>query len=43
MSARTHRDGVLGFRCTKSEPPSVWSELMDMELQLARSSTTAIP
>lgn len=41
--APTQRDALLGFRCAKSEPPSVWSELMETELQLARSSTTAMP
>lgn len=40
--APTHRAAVLGFRCATSEPPSVWAELMT-ELQLARSSTTAMP
>lgn len=41
--APTHRSALLGFRCAKSEPPSLWSELWDSEIQLARSSTTAMP
>lgn len=41
--APTHRSAVLGFRCATREPPSVWAELMQTEVQLARSSTTAMP
>jgi formylglycine-generating enzyme required for sulfatase activity len=41
--APTHESSLLGFRCAWSEPPSVWRELWDSEIQLGRSSTTAMP